>query len=148
VNRIYFERELDGRQRLVDWLNEPPRQRLHQSSYRPNFDVVETSHGIEVVVDLPGVAADGVQVVFSAGTLVIAGHKHAPGCEKRHTAFHLAERTFGEFTCVLRLAMAIDAGRASASLKAGELRVVLPRIDDRRGGEIRIPIEFVDSSPR
>jgi HSP20 family molecular chaperone IbpA len=55
-------------------------------------------------------------------------------------AFHLAERGFGRFARAVRLAGAFDAGRARATLNAGELRVVLPRIDERRGSEIRIPI--------
>jgi len=34
----------------------------------------------------------------------------------------------------------VDAGRARATLRKGELRVVFPRIEDRRGRQIRIPI--------
>jgi HSP20 family molecular chaperone IbpA len=41
---------------------------------------------------------------------------------------------------VLRLAGALDAGRAHATLTAGELHVVLPRIEERRGREVPIPV--------
>jgi HSP20 family molecular chaperone IbpA len=40
----------------------------------------------------------------------------------------------------VRLAGAFDVGRADATLKDGELRVQLPRIVERRGGEIRIRV--------
>ena len=143
MNRIYFDRELD--RRLTDWLHDAPRPQESGASCRPAFDVVETDGSVDVIVDLPGVTADDVSIVFNAGTLVIAGQKRASTCETLHAAFHLAERRFGAFTCALRLSMAIDAGRARASLHAGELRVTLPRIDDRRGNEIQIPI---DSSNR
>jgi HSP20 family protein len=148
VNRIYFDRDFDRMPHLADSLTDPLRTRTLDSAYRPAFDVVESDSGIDVIVDLPGVTADAVSVVFSAGTLVIAGEKRAPGCETRHAAFHLAERSFGAFTCVLRLALAIDASRAVASLASGELRITLPRIDDRRGGAIQIPIEYASGSAR
>jgi HSP20 family protein len=148
VNRIYFDRDLDRMQRLADWLNDAPRTRTLDSAYRPAFDVVETNAGVDVIVDLPGVTPDDVTVAFSGGTLVIAGQKRASGCDAHHAAFHRAERSFGDFTCVLRLSMAVDAGRARAILASGELRVTLPRLDERRGGDIQIPIEYSSRLPR
>ena len=113
--------------------------------YRPAIDVIETAEAIEVVADIPGVPPESVQVVFSEGTLVITGHKRAPQCAHREAAFHLAERPFGHFACAVRCEVAVDAGRARATLHAGELHVVLPRVDERRGRPIPIAIE---SGPR
>lgn len=107
----------------------------------PPLDVVETASTLEILMDLPGVQPDAVQVVFSRGTLIIAGRKLPPGCAHREAAFHLAERAFGHFARIVRLVGAFDAGRAHASLSGGELRVVLPRIDERRGHDIRIEVQ-------
>jgi HSP20 family protein len=104
------------------------------------LDVVETALGIEIIVDLAGVAADEVKILFVRNTLVIVGHKLPSPCEHHEAAFHLAERTFGRFARGVRLAGAFDAGRADARLQAGELRVTLPRIEERRSGEIRIRV--------
>lgn len=105
------------------------------------LDVVETPGGIEVVVDLAGVSADAVTIVVARDTLLIMGHKTPSGCEhQREAAFHAAERTFGRFARGVRLDGAFDTGRADATLRAGELRVTLPRIEDRRGRERRIPV--------
>lgn len=109
--------------------------------YRPPVDVIETAESIEIVADLPGVPAESVRVTFTGGTLVVAGRKPAPICAHREAAFHLAERTFGHFACVVGCEVAVDAGRARATLSAGELHVVLPRIDERRGREIPIAVE-------
>ncbi len=105
----------------------------------PPLDVVETAEAVELVMDLPGVALEDVTVTLVRDTLVIAGRK-APGeCRHQGAAFHLAERTFGRFTRGVRLGGAFDGGRADARLRAGELRVTLPRIDERRGARpIRI----------
>lgn len=103
-------------------------------------DVIETPEAVEIVADLPGVAPDSLEVTINAGTLVIAGIKSAPLCAHREAAFHLAERTFGQFACVVRCDIPVDGSRATATLDRGELHVVLPRLDDRRGKPILIPV--------
>jgi HSP20 family protein len=103
--------------------------------------VIETDEEVEVIVDLPAVSASAVQIVFARNVLLVAGQKAPPACDHhRDAAFHLAERGFGRFARAVRLDGAFDAGRAAATLAAGELRVTLPRLEDRRGREIRIPI--------
>ena len=105
------------------------------------LDVVETASGIEIVLDAAGVREDSLEVLFVQNTLVVVGRKEAPRCEHHaEAAFHLAERTFGRFARGVRLAGAFDAGRAEATLRDGELRVTLPRIEERRGAEIRIAV--------
>ncbi|CAN5634006.1 hypothetical protein BH23GEM1_BH23GEM1_12280 [soil metagenome] len=106
----------------------------------PPMDLLELAQGIEVLMDLPGVKPADVRIVFAHGTLIIAGRKFPATCAHREAAFHLAERTFGRFVRAIRLTGALDAGRASATLSGGELRVMLPRIAERRGLEIRIPL--------
>jgi HSP20 family molecular chaperone IbpA len=104
------------------------------------LDVVETADGIELVMDLPGIAVGDVSVAFVRDTLVIMGRKLPPVCEQGGAAFHLAERAFGQFARAVQVSGAYDGGRAEATLRAGELRVSLPRLEDRRGAEIRIAV--------
>ena len=142
MTHVLFERRDPGREvrRFFEWLDEGTEVVVE---HRPPMDILETARTLEVVVDLPGVTAESIRVIFSRGTLVIAGRKTAPTCEHRDTAFHMAERSFGRFTSVVRIAGAVDAGSARATLKAGELRVVLQRIEERLGGEIAIAVERV-----
>jgi HSP20 family protein len=106
----------------------------------PPMDVLETTAGVEIVVDLPGVSAESLRILFSQGTVIVAGRKLPGGCAHQEAAFHLAERSFGRFARAVRLAGAFDAGHGSATLEAGELRIVLPRIEERRGRDIQIRI--------
>jgi HSP20 family protein len=140
VARIFLERhELDDDlRRLFEQLtgNEA---RAHAAECRVPIDVVETPKGIEVVTDLVGVGADDVQVAIARDTLLISGMKRPAGCEHHGDAtFHVAERVFGRFTRAVRLTGALDVSRAEATLRAGELRVTVPRIEERRGREHRI----------
>jgi HSP20 family protein len=102
-------------------------------------DVVEHVDRLEIVADVPGIPAESIRVIYARGTLVIAGRKLPQACSQP-AAFHLAERRFGRFVRAVALSGEFDAGRAAASLSAGELRIVLPRVADRRGGEIDIEI--------
>ena len=106
----------------------------------PPLDVIETTQGIEVILDLPGVPASSLDIVFADNLLVIAGEKLPAMCEHADAGFHIAERGFGRFRRTIRLDGAYDGGRAAASLARGELRVVLPRIEERRGAPIRISV--------
>ena len=106
----------------------------------PPMDVMETAAGIELVIDLPGVTEAALTVVFSQGALIVAGRKSPGVCAHAQAAFHLAERSFGRFVRAIRLTGAFDAGKATAILSGGELHIRLPRIEERRGRDIRIPV--------
>ncbi|MEO7272409.1 MAG: Hsp20/alpha crystallin family protein [Vicinamibacterales bacterium] len=107
---------------------------------RPPMDVLETDTGIEIVLDLPGIEPHAVSISAAHDTVVIAGTKGPTRCTG-HVAFHLAERGFGRFRRTVTIGHAFDASRAQATLTAGELRIVLPRIEDRRGRSIPIRID-------
>jgi HSP20 family protein len=104
--------------------------------------VVETPSSVEVVVDLPGVALADIRVVFKRGALIVAGEKHPPAeaCQDG-TDFHLVERSFGRFARVVRFDHPVNGALATASLGSGVLRISVPRVAERRGREIVVPIE-------
>jgi HSP20 family protein len=106
----------------------------------PPLDVIETDEGLEIVVDLPGLPAAAIDVIFASNVVLIAGRKTPSTCQHGDAAFHLAERAFGRFGRAVSMDGAFDAGRASATLADGVLCVLLPRVDDRRGAQIRIPV--------
>ena len=110
------------------------------AEYTPPIDVVETDTAIQIVLDLPGVRASQIDVVVSGHVLLISGDKIPAACDHADAAFHIAERAFGRFARAVALDGAFDVSKAVAALKDGELRVTLPRIVERRGGPIRIPV--------
>ena len=127
--------------RLVDLLRDGWPSRWRRRECAPPFDVLESASEVEIVMDVPGVDRDTLQIVFARGMVLIAGIKRASLCSHADAAFHLAERALRRFARGVRISGAVDAGRAKATLVAGELRIVLPRLDERRGAQIIIPIE-------
>ena len=134
----------DEIQRLFEEIDRtvPPAMPETTGESSPTLDVIESSEGIEVVVDLPGITCQAIRVVLSNGILVIAGTKHqAASGQAPGEVYHLVERRFGRFARAIHLGVAVDGSRARAALANGELRIVVPRIAERRGRPLRIPIE-------
>jgi HSP20 family protein len=108
----------------------------------PPLDVVETDSAIEIHVDLPGVSAETLRVLIKNGMIIVAGEKLPQDVSQRaEGSFHLVERGFGHFARAVRLAGAFDAAGARATLRSGELRIQVPKLAERRGREIAVPIE-------
>jgi HSP20 family protein len=105
----------------------------------PVLDVFENDEWVEIVVDLPGVAAAAIRVTTKGDTVLIVGEKarRRPHAE---SSFHLVERDFGRFARVVRVGRACNFANARARLADGELRVSLPKVDERRGRTIPIAI--------
>lgn len=119
--------------------------RAYSGECHPSLDVLETDAAVEVTVDVSGVPAEALRVLFRSGVVLIAGQK-APAPATAHQTFHLVEREFGQFARAVRLNGAFDVPHARATLLDGELKIVLPKLDDRRGRPHRISI--ATSHPR
>lgn len=114
-------------------------QRAYSGECHPSLDVLETDTTIEVIVDLSGVTADAIRILFRGGVLIIAGEKAPPRTSEEQT-FHLVEREFGRFARAVRLTGAFHVDGTRATLRDGELRIVMPKLDERRGQPHRIAV--------
>jgi HSP20 family protein len=111
---------------------------------RPLVDVFETDAAVELVVDTCGVPPKALRVLFRNGVVIVAGEKAAlPAVPD--AAYHLVERDFGRFARAVRLSGAFDVAHARATLRSGELTVVLPKLLERRGRAHHIPVATPDS---
>jgi HSP20 family protein len=130
----------DARRLLIELDRDVPGAAAVTADCRPPLDVLETATAVEVVVDVPGVPADSLRIAVRRSTLLIVGAKLAAEVDPS-ARFHLAERAYGRFARAVRLAGAFDAAHARATVHAGLLRIVLPRLEERRGRILMIPVE-------
>ena len=130
----------DAQRLLIELDREVPGVAAVNAECRPAVDVLETSSSVEVLGDVPGVPPASLRVAMRRSTLLIVGAKLAAPTDPS-ARFHLAERTYGRFARAVRLSGAFDTRGARATTAAGQLRVVLPRIADRRGEVVAIPVE-------
>ncbi|HEY1913104.1 MAG TPA: Hsp20/alpha crystallin family protein [Vicinamibacterales bacterium] len=105
----------------------------------PAIDVYETDDALEIAADLPGVTAQALRIIGKGDSVLIIGEKPARRT-RGESSFHLVERGYGRFARVVRLSLACDASKARATLVNGELRITIPKIAERRGKAISIPV--------
>jgi HSP20 family protein len=114
--------------------------RLPGSEWSPAVDVFEARDRLVVVIEVPGLPAESLRVVFRERELVLSGERRArrtgPG-----STFLCLERPHGRFERAIPVEVPVDVARASATLRGGLLTVSLPRLRERRGRETVVPIE-------
>jgi HSP20 family protein len=106
------------------------------SAWTPAADVYETSDGFVVLMDLPGLSADDVEIHVDGERLVVRGERR-PATTTRPESFHRVERSYGVFTRVFQLTAEVDPDRVTAHFKDGLLRLELPRQNSRVAGRGR-----------
>ncbi len=95
--------------------------------WRPSVDVYETDENMEVVVEIPGLRNQDINVVFENNVLRIYGVRQdiSPQTKLKQ---HQMEIEFGPFERNIRITVPIDNHRIKASYRDGFLLVVVPKL--------------------
>jgi HSP20 family protein len=145
IERIEIERLRERVRRLVAALQEVMDDAPTDAAgaWKPPVDLCETKEAVVLKVELPGVAAEDLEVKLSGDSLRVAGKKRRRA--SRGAISHLcSERAYGAFERTLPLRWSVKTRGATATLANGLLTVKLPKLADRRGAEFKIPIKEMD----
>jgi len=95
-------------------------------TWRPAVDVLENEDNIVVLVELPGVPAEKIEVSGTEARLEVRGIRQPP---ESHVGadHHHVERCYGRFERRVIMPVPIDPVRITTELKDGVLTVVLPK---------------------
>jgi HSP20 family protein len=109
--------------------------------YRPNVDCFHTDdpHALTVVVELPGVDPQSVQIVAGERALLISGERKRPKVQGR--VYQQMEIETGPFQRQVRLLEDVDPERARASFENGVLTIELPVVEQPAPGRIVIRLD-------
>ena len=104
--------------------------------YRPLTDIVETAEGISMMLEMPGVAPDSVEVTLDKRVLTIRG---TVTCG-RPEGFDLAHAEYGEgdYERAFVLSEDFDPDRITAEMRAGVLTLTLPRAEAAQPRKIAV----------
>jgi HSP20 family protein len=138
------KRDIDQLQReiqeLFSDLWQVPRFSSMRGGFRPHADCYRTEDPPEltVIVELPGVDPDTIQLTVGDSTLVVAGTRVRPRCAGQ--VYHQMELDYGPFRRQIQLAEPVDVARGQATYERGLLTIVLPLAQKPPVGE-RVSIE-------
>lgn len=107
----------------------------------PPVDVYESEGCVVVVVEVPGLPAESLRVVFHEGQVAISGKREERRRAGTVAGFLCMERPHGSFRRRIPVEGALDFDSARARLARGILTVTLPRLEERRKKEIVISIQ-------
>lgn len=106
-------------------------------AFTPALDVEETEDGFILHVELPGVAADNVDVSLEENVLTISGERGFYA-EKDAEGFRRIERHFGRFHRAVRLPDRVAADRVEAGYRDGMLTITVPKAEEAKPRRIQV----------
>lgn len=104
----------------------------------PETDVVETEKEIRVIVEMPGLKRDHIEIDVENNVLTIRGEKREERTEGEQGRWHLAERRYGTFSRSFVLPRDVDAENIQAGFADGVLTVTVPKSEKARRRRIEI----------
>lgn len=114
--------------------------RLAVGTWMPNIDLCETPDDVVVRIELPGVAPRDVKLTIQSGKLRVQGIKRESNVSPALVCYYCLERSYGKFDREIPVHSVVDARRARGYLDKGVLTIRLPKLAERRGEPVEIPI--------
>jgi HSP20 family molecular chaperone IbpA len=124
--QVQHKREVEKKQETtVSW-----------RTYLPVTDIFETDQALTVVLEMPGVGKDAVEVSVDDDILTIDGridYSKYEGLQPVYTEYNV-----GHYTRSFQLSSKIEQGNISAELKDGVMTLVLPKAEKAQPRKIKI----------
>jgi HSP20 family protein len=136
------KRNLDQLQREVQELFsdlwQVPRFSGLRAGFRPHVDCFRTDDALTVLVELPGIDPEKVDLFVADGALYLLGNRGRPRFEGQ--VYQQMELDYGPFRRQVALGADVDVAQAQATYEKGILTIVLPLAQRPAPGE-RVAIE-------
>ena len=123
-----FQKDLE---RLFKEAMELLGDRPDAARWRPAIDVVESSEELQVLVEVPGIGADALEVQVQGTTVTVTGTK-APSSPGEEARYHRLERRRGAFERSVELTGPVNTHQGVARLRGGLLIIAFPKIREKR----------------
>ena len=104
--------------------------------FLPNTDIYETQNALNVILEMPGVDKNAVNIRVENGILQVEGRIDFSKYEGLMPLY--TEYNIGHYARTFRLSDVIDQNKISAELTDGVLSVVLPKVEKAKPRTIQI----------
>jgi len=107
-----------------------------ESAMRPAIDVLETSEGITLYADMPGVSKEHLNVQVEGNTLIVEGGLAFNMAQNMEALY--ADVRSALYRCSFVLSRELESGKIEAALKDGVLTVRIPKRAELRPRRIEV----------
>ena len=118
-----------------------PRLRMQEmEEVAPKVDIFEEGDNFVVKAEIPGMKKEEIEVNLTDDMVTISGEKKKEEkVEKKD--YYRFERSFGSFSRSFRLPKDVQADKAKAIFKDGVLELKVPKTEEAKKKEKKVPIE-------
>lgn len=113
---------------------------LASETWAPPVDLCETAAAIVLRIELPGLTAAEINIGATNTQLRIWGDKKRRVGRNKIQSHLCSERSYGKFCRIVPLRWTVSIQDATALVAGGMLTISMPKIEDRRGVEFKIPV--------
>jgi HSP20 family protein len=103
---------------------------------RPRTSIHEYEENVKIMIDMPGVSKDHLDINFNRGELTVIGRRDS--WEKDAMKAVYCERFDGSFRRVFALDSSLDPGKIDAKLDNGVLQLTIPKRESEKPRKIEI----------
>ncbi len=104
--------------------------------FTPRVDIYETDDSVVMMVDMPGVSEEGVDIILEKNILTISGYTDDSRPENMSLAYR--EYRVGDYERTFALSEEVDRQGIEASMKNGVLKLVLPKAEEMKARRIEV----------
>lgn len=104
----------------------------------PRSDIYETEDQIVVVMDMPGVQKDNIEISLEKNVLTVNGYAVADNPEG--FALARAEYEVGDYERSFRISNRIEQDKIEADYKHGVLRLTLPKAEEAKARKVAVKV--------
>lgn len=123
--------------RLLGGSSCPSSQAQQVPAWSPRLEVREDKDNVLILLDLPGVAKETLEITLHEGVLTVSGERKPEPASGEYQS-HYVERPFGRFQRNLALPVRVRKEDTKAAFKDGVLTVTLPKADEAKPRQINV----------
>jgi len=124
-------------QAFNEFLSPIATEEVSNRRFLPAVDIRETSDGLTLSAELPGINREDVHISVENSVLTISGERKFEKDTKEEN-YHRIERSYGTFSRSFTLPSNVKTDQVAASFKDGVLTIALPKADEAKPRKIEI----------
>lgn len=104
----------------------------------PETEMVEAEHEIRVLMEMPGLRRENIEIELEDNVLTVRGEKTEERTEEEEGRYRIAERRYGTLARSFVLPRDTDPEGVRADFQDGVLTITVPRTEQARRRRIQI----------